>query len=74
MTPAPLAIERSHECDILPRQLFEHPILDVGCGDGLFSYCLFDEKLDTGIDPRTEELAHAQRYLGYEELIATTGD
>ena len=42
--PVPLAVERSLECEILSRQEFVRPILDIGCGEGIFASVLFRGK------------------------------
>ena len=49
--PLALALERSFECHILSQNTYEHPILDLGCGDGIFASILFKDKIDVGIDP-----------------------
>ena len=67
--PLPLALKRSYECYILSRQKFEHPILDIGCGDGIFAAVLFDGKIDVGIDYDAGELDRAQKRGAYQELI-----
>lgn len=72
--PVPLAFERAFECHILSQQTFEHPILDVGCGDGIFADIVFNEKIDTGIDPLDYELESAKQYDMYGELIQAYGD
>jgi SAM-dependent methyltransferase len=72
--PIPLALERSFECEILSKQEFIHPILDIGCGEGLFTYILFDEKIDVGIDPDERELMRAKDYGMYNELLKCYGD
>lgn len=72
--PMALAIERSLECDILSQQKFVPPILDMGCGDGLFAYILFDDQIDTGIDPSQDEIERARLLNIYKELIKCTGD
>lgn len=72
--PLPLAIERTFECIILSKNEFTHPILDIGCGEGIFSYILFDEKIDIGIDPNIKELERASKYGMYAELINCYGD
>lgn len=72
--PVSLAIERTFECEILSGQKFERPILDIGCGEGLFAYILFDEKIDVGIDPNSKELKRARQHSMYEELINCFGD
>src|SRR3954449_10499221 len=74
VAPIPLAIERSLECTILSQQNFQEPVLDIGCGDGLFASVLFAEKIDTGIDPNAVELEHAQRLGSYRRLIQCRGD
>ncbi|MBU1152821.1 class I SAM-dependent methyltransferase [bacterium] len=72
--PASLAIERSLECEIFSKQEFTPPILDIGCGDGLFAFILFDEKIDVGIEPNGRELGKAEEYGMYKELIQCYGN
>lgn len=72
--PVPLALERTFECEILSKQEFIHPILDIGCGEGLFAYMLFDERIDVGIDPDERELLKAKDYDMYNELLKCFGD
>lgn len=72
--PVPLAFERAFECLILSQQIFDRPILDIGCGDGIFAKIVFDEKIDTGIDPLSHELESAKKYQMYNELIEAFGD
>ncbi len=72
--PIPLAIERYLECEILSKKKFIHPILDIGCGEGLFAFVLFDEKIDVGIDPNGKELKRAEYYGMYDELIECYGN
>jgi SAM-dependent methyltransferase len=72
--PVPLAYERGFECLILSQQEFNRPILDVGCGDGIFANILFDEKIETGIDPLVYELERAGQTGMYEEVIEAFGD
>jgi ubiquinone/menaquinone biosynthesis C-methylase UbiE len=71
--PLALAIERSIECEIMSRQQFTRPILDIGCGDGLFAFILFNERIDLGIDPNPRELKQAREYGMYKELIQCPG-
>lgn len=73
VAPAALAIERSLECEILAAQPFARPILDVGCGDGVFAAILFGESIDTGIDLDPAEIARARASERYHELIACGG-
>jgi SAM-dependent methyltransferase len=74
MAPLALAFERYLECTILREQAFERPVLDVGCGDGLFARILFGEPLDTGIDPDARSLDRARQNGAHGELICCPGD
>lgn len=74
MAPLALAFERVMECRIFTHQTFERPMLDIGCGEGLFAKILFSEPLDTGIDPNPRELARARELGAYVELIECCGD
>lgn len=74
VAPMALAIERWFECSILSQQTFERPILDIGCGDGVFASVLFAEPIDLGIDPDPAELARARALGGYRELLEVRGD
>ena len=72
--PLALAFERVLECRILSRLPFEHPILDIGCGEGLLAKILFADKIDTGIDPSSRELERARELDTYAELIECYGN
>jgi len=37
IAPTSLALVRAIECRLLSRIEFKHPLLDIGCGDGLFA-------------------------------------
>jgi SAM-dependent methyltransferase len=74
LAPLALAFERVIECRILHRQRFDTPVLDIGCGEGLFAKILFDGKVDTGIDPNPRELERARELGAYSELIQCWGD
>jgi SAM-dependent methyltransferase len=73
VAPAALAIERCFECEILSRQDFEPPVLDIGCGDGVFASVLFDEQVDLGIDPDPDEVEQARKQGCYRKLIQCPG-
>ena len=73
MAPFALAIERSLESKIYQKLIIAPPILDLGCGDGLFAHLVFDEKIDTGVDPNPRELTRAAELGGYRELIQCYG-
>jgi SAM-dependent methyltransferase len=72
-TPLALALERTLECVLLSQQEFLEPMLDVGCGDGLFASILFADKIDTGIDLDPNEIACAKATDAYRELICCPG-
>jgi SAM-dependent methyltransferase len=74
MAPLALAFERYLECLIFEKLLFDKPILDIGCGDGLFANILFCEKIDTGIDMNLRELERAQELGAYVELVHAKGE
>jgi 2-polyprenyl-3-methyl-5-hydroxy-6-metoxy-1,4-benzoquinol methylase len=46
--PVALGLLRAIECRTLAALEFEHPILDVGCGDGLFGQVFFRDGVDVG--------------------------
>ena len=72
--PLSLAIERCFECEILSQQIFIQPVLDLGCGEGIFSYVLFDEQIDTGVDLNPKELENAKKYEMHKELISCSAE
>jgi len=67
--PAALALLRAIECRELVELPFERPILDVGCGDGLFGRVFFPEPVEVGFDRSEKELATAARHGAYRELV-----
>lgn len=69
--PAALAIERLIEGHLLREKSFVRPVLDIGCGDGLFASMLFDDKIDEGLDYDAKETARATAAGRY--LHVTTG-
>ena len=74
LAPLPLAIERYWECELQSSRQFNRPILDVGCGEGIFANVLFSESVDVGIDPNAKEIERARTYGKYDELIECFGD
>jgi SAM-dependent methyltransferase len=74
MAPLPLAFERALEARIFSTLVFDRPVLDIGCGDGLFARIVFGERIDTGIDPNRRELQRASELGAYHELIECFGD
>jgi len=71
--PLALALERALECLVLEKEQFVTPVLDMGCGDGLFASILFADKIDTGIDLNSSEIACAAKTGAYVELICCSG-
>jgi SAM-dependent methyltransferase len=73
VAPVPLAFERFLEARIYRRHAFPRPILDIGCGDGIFVKAVFREKVDTGIDPDPREVSRARELGAYDELLECGG-
>ena len=71
--PLALALERTVECRIFETLSFERPILDLGCGEGMFAEVLFAEPIDTGVDPDPGEIALARTTGAYLELLECYG-
>jgi SAM-dependent methyltransferase len=71
--PLALAFERTLECKLLAAERMERPILDLGCGDGLFAKVLFTEAVDTGVDADQRELEVAAKVGRHRELICCYG-
>ena len=73
VAPLPLAFERAVEARIFRDLPMERPVLDIGCGEGLFAKVVFAEPVDTGIDPDARELDRARELGSYAELIECFG-
>jgi 2-polyprenyl-3-methyl-5-hydroxy-6-metoxy-1,4-benzoquinol methylase len=71
--PVALALERSMECEVHASNLWKSPILDIGCGDGIFASVLCNERVDTGIDVEPADIECARRRGIYKELILCPG-
>lgn len=67
------AILRAVEARQYPGFNLQHPILDLGCGDGHFVTIAMDEKVDVGIDPWTGPVRLAQKNGGYNAVIQGSG-
>ncbi len=68
VAPASLALIRANECFELSQLAFMRPVLDVGCGDGLFASQLFAEPLDAGLDLNADEVKRARRSRMYHHV------
>ncbi len=64
-----LGLWRAAEIAALREQVFEHPILDLGCGDGLVTSMVLP-RVEVGLDPDEKVLVHAARRGIYERLEA----
>lgn len=71
--PLALALERLAEAALYRDKPFESPVLDVGCGDGLFASICMAEVIDVGIDPNPRELDVARETGAYGQLIPCFG-
>ena len=72
--PAALALERLAEIELHCRKQFDSPVLDLGCGDGIFAGLMFTESVDTGMDIDPVELERARNSGNYKQLILAPGD
>jgi len=68
--PFSLALERAIEARWLASLPLVEPVLDVGCGDGLFAERTFGKSLAVGIDRNPAELAIARARGRYRSLVA----
>lgn len=69
--PTSWALIRALEAEALQNAPFKNPILELGCGDGLFSKVLLQGKktIDLGIDKDLSEIFRARRTGVYTQLI-----
>jgi SAM-dependent methyltransferase len=70
-TPVTLALWRTLECRALAAVPATAPVLDLGCGDGIFGSLLFPHGLDViGLDASLSEAALARRTGTYRGVLA----
>lgn len=72
--PLALGLERSVESALMGKSNLTAPILDLGCGDGIFASESFDFQLDFGLDPNVRELKRAGKTGIYKNLIHAYGN
>ncbi len=74
--PLALALERSLESAIYVGRPLNKPVLDLGCGDGIFVEITFGKnfQLDYGLDPHPTEIERAKQRNVYQHLIHSTGN
>jgi SAM-dependent methyltransferase len=68
-----LGLWRAAEVAALREQQYERPILDLGCGDGLVTSMVWS-RVEFGLDPDENVLAHAARLGIYECLLAAAAE
>lgn len=67
--PAALALLRAIECRELAEIEFPRPLLDLGCGDGLFGQVFFEQAPELGLDFSMSELRTAASRSAYAGLV-----
>lgn len=67
-----LALWRGAEIAALREQRYTHPILDLGCGDGLVTSMVLPQ-VEYGVDPDVRALQQAAGRGVYQHLLSATG-
>jgi SAM-dependent methyltransferase len=62
------AVWRASEAAVLAGVPMKRPILDIGCGDGLFARLLFKQRVDVGVDLSISQLIKARESGAYERV------
>src|SRR5258708_5193042 len=70
--PIAMAFWRSLECHRFSIEKLEHPVLDVGCGDGFLAKVAFGVTLDTGIDLDPKEITRATLSGSYQRALCVS--
>ncbi|HWZ92836.1 MAG TPA: methyltransferase domain-containing protein [Polyangiaceae bacterium] len=68
-TPTALAIKECARLSVVRRYACPGPVLDVGCGDGLFAHMAFDDAEVWGIDINAAEGRWAAASQAYSQVI-----
>lgn len=71
VAPISMALPRAIECRLFSQQRLKPPILDLGCGDGLFTHILLkgsQQRIYMGMDLEIEQLLLAKGKDGYDNL------
>ncbi len=71
-TPIAMAFWRSMECYRFSKEKLEHPVLDVGCGDGFLARVAFGGNLEAGIDLDPDEVKLAIESKSYKKAICAS--
>lgn len=72
--PISLALERAIECRLIASLVLDAPLLDLGCGDGLFATIAFARPPDVGCDLSLKELNRARVRSVYRHLVGGDGE
>lgn len=70
-SPAFYALLRAIECRYMSEVILDPPVLDLGCGDGMFGRILFDNEggaIDFGIDLAADDILQARKTKVYRLL------
>lgn len=67
-SPIALALFRSAELRPLAEVKLERPVLEVGCGGGLFARCALKDYVDVGLDISPRQVRRARATNCYERL------
>lgn len=67
-----MAFWRSLECHRFSKEKLQHPVLDVGCGDGFLARVAFGEKLEAGIDLDEGEVGRAIKSASYQKALVAS--
>lgn len=67
-----MAFWRSLECHRFSKEKLEHPVLDVGCGDGFLARVAFGGHLEAGIDLDPGEVERAVQSGSYKKALCAS--
>ncbi len=71
-TPIAMAFWRSLECHRFSKEKLDHPVLDVGCGDGFLARVAFGVQLEAGIDLDAGEVGRAIASKSYKKALCAS--
>lgn len=70
--PIAMAFWRSLECHRFSKEKLDHPVLDVGCGDGFLARVAFGGNLEAGIDLDPQEVERAVASKSYKKALCAS--
>lgn len=68
IAPVSLFLIRAKECELFASYVYERPILDIGCGEGIFAQQLFSEQIDMGYDLSLCNVQSAKTSRAYKNV------